>query len=349
MHPHNYVCFFKHALLCPARTISYNCFLSLSLSLLYSEEEESMEQTAMELWAAVKYSLSLDHERKKALVADPQLEQGIGIAVHALLEDKELSTTSPSNTILAATSSQSTHSDGQSATDKTLSLTSSDGDTSSMDDYVFTGGLACPSDDISSIHDYLFTGALEPIENLLRGIPEDEIREQQSSHNEKLKTPRAALQVNHRLQIEEIAVPSGPALALLAEPASSKPGEESSIKFIHAPQQSVLDGSLPSLLDRSEIINRASQGASLVPAAHEATIGTSDDQSIVPIKQASRDEGIGMTDASKRKADGTEDLATSDSQRKKISRAGNSNYSLPLSLFSGLCIYMYLHPSPCFF
>jgi hypothetical protein len=78
---------------------------------------------------------------------------------------------------------------------------------------------------------------------------------------------------------------------------------------------------------------------------HEATIRTSDDQSIVPIKQASGDEGTGMADASKRKADSTEDIATSDSQRKKMPRAGYSNYSLPLSLFSGLCIYVYLQPS----
>jgi hypothetical protein len=126
----------------------------LSLSLLYSEG--GMGQTAVESPVGVKFLLSPDHERKKeALVANPQLDKGNGIAVQAHLEDKELSTTSPSNTILAATSSQSTHSDGQSATDKTLSLTLSDGDTNSIDDYVFTGGLACPPDDISYIHDYL--------------------------------------------------------------------------------------------------------------------------------------------------------------------------------------------------
>jgi hypothetical protein len=307
----------------------------LSLSLLYSEG--GMGQTAVESPVGVKFLLSPDHERKKeALVANPQLDKGNGIAVQAHLEDKELSTTSPSNTILAATSSQSTHSDGQSATDKTLSLTLSDGDTNSIDDYVFTGGLACPPDDISYIHDYLFTGALEPIEDLLRDIPEDEIREQQSSHNEKLKTPPAALQVIHHLQIELTAVASGPALALLAEPASSKPGEESSIKFIHAPQQSALDA--------SEIINTDSQGAYLVPATYEATIRTSDEQSIVPIKHTSGDEGTcGVADASKGKADSTEDLAASGFQRKKIPRAGNSNYSLPFSLQWLMYIYA---PSP---
>jgi hypothetical protein len=87
-----------------------------------------------------------------------------------------------------------------------------------------------------------------------------------------------------------------------------------------------------------------------VPAAHEATLHTSDDQPIVPIKHASGNEGIGVADASKRKADSTEDLVTSDSQRKKMPRAGNSNYSLPLSLFSGLCIYVHLHlPLSLFF
>jgi hypothetical protein len=100
-----------------------------------------MGQTAGESLVGVKYLLSPDHDRKKeALVANPQLDKGNGIAVQAHLEDEELSTTSPSNTILAATSSQSTHFDGQSATDKTLSLTLSDGDTNSIDDYVFTGG-----------------------------------------------------------------------------------------------------------------------------------------------------------------------------------------------------------------
>jgi hypothetical protein len=257
--------------------------------------------------------------------------------VRAHKKNKRHPATSSANTV-PATSSGSTHSDGQAATDKTLSLTSTEGDTSSIHDYLFTGGLACPPDDINSIHDYLIAGALEPIEDLLRDIP-DEIGEQRSSRNEKIKTPPAAPQVN-RFQIEETAVASGPALALLAQPASSKPGEESSTKSIQAHQQSALDGSLSILLNGSEIINTASQGACLVPAAHEATIRTSDDRSIVPIKQTSGDEGTGVADASKRKANITEDLTASDSQRKKMPRAGSSNYSLPRSLFSSLCIYV---------
>jgi hypothetical protein len=120
------------------------------------------------------------------------------------MKDKKHPETSSSNTVPAATYSQSTPSDGQSATSKTLSLTSSDGGTSSIHDYVFTGGLACPPDDISSIHDYLFTGALEPIEDLLGDIP-DEIKEQRSSRSEELKTPPATPQVNHHLQTEGTA------------------------------------------------------------------------------------------------------------------------------------------------
>jgi hypothetical protein len=81
-----------------------------------------------------------------------------------------------------------------------------------------------------------------------------------------------------------------------------------------------------------------------VSATHEATIRTSDEQSIVPIKHTSGDEGTGgVADASKRKADSTEDLAASGFQRKKIPRAGNSNYSLPLSLQWLMYIYA---PSP---
>jgi hypothetical protein len=144
-----------------------------------------MGQIAEESPTAVKYSPSPAHEQKKKALADSLLDQGNNIAIQARLGDKELSTTSPSNTILAATSSWSTHSDGPSATGKTLSLTSSEGDTSSIHDYLFTGGLVCPLDDKSFIHDYLFTGALEPIEDLLRDIP-NEIREHRSC-SEQLK------------------------------------------------------------------------------------------------------------------------------------------------------------------
>jgi hypothetical protein len=282
-----------------------------------------MEHTAVGSPAALKYSLSPHHQKEKALVATPQLDQCNDTIVPAHMEDKKHPEASSSNTVPAATPSPSTHSDGQSAIAKTLSLTSSDGGTSSIHDYVFTGELPCPPDDISSIHDYLFTGALEPIEDLIGDIP-DEIREQRSSRSEELKTPPATPQVNHHLQTEGTAVASGPALALLEQPASGKPGEESSTKSIHAHQQSALDGSLLSLPNGSEIISTASQGACLVPVAHEATLHTSDDHHIVPIKHASGDEDTGMADASKRKADSTADLATSDSQWKKMPRAGNS-------------------------
>jgi hypothetical protein len=201
-----------------------------SLSSLYLEEEENMGQIAEDSLTAVKYSLSPAHEQKKAL-ADTLLDQGNNIAIPARLDDKELSTTSPSNTILAATSSRSTHSDGPSTTGKTLSLTSSEGDTSSIRDYLFTGGLVCPLDDKSSIHDYLLTSALEPIEDVLRDIL-DELREQRSC-SEQLKMLSAVLRVDH-LQTEETAVTSEPALALLTQPALRKPGEEGSAVYSHS-------------------------------------------------------------------------------------------------------------------
>jgi hypothetical protein len=69
------------------------------------------------------------------------------------------------------------HSNGPSAIGKTLNLTSSVGDTSSIHDYLFTGGLVCPPDDKSSIHDYTLTGALEPMEDLLRDISDQRATE----------------------------------------------------------------------------------------------------------------------------------------------------------------------------
>jgi hypothetical protein len=65
-----------------------------------------------------------------------------------------------------------------------------------------------------------------------------------------------------------------------------------------------------------------------VAATREATIHTSDDQCVVSIKQTSGNEGTSEADAFKPKAYDTEDLATSDYQRKKMPRAGNSSCSL---------------------
>lgn len=138
----------------------------------------------------------------------------------------------------------------------------------------------------------------------------DEISIKWTSRDPKSKTKglSSVLEADQALHEKATDGPC-PALAVLVQPALSKPREEASKEAVH--RQALLAETVLTHLNGLDIINAASQEATSVSplksadAANQGTTIARDNQAVVLIHQESSQEiGIDVTDAPKRKANG---------------------------------------------
>jgi hypothetical protein len=155
----------------------------------------------------------------------------------------------------------------------------------------------------------LVRGCLENKDSSATSLP-DEISIKWTSRDPKSKTKglSSVLEADQTLHEKATDGPC-PVLALLVQPALSKPREEASKEAVH--RQALLAETVLTHLNGLDIINAASQEATSVSplksanAANQGTTTARDNQAVVLIHQESSQEiGIDVTDAPKRKANG---------------------------------------------